>query len=141
MKRVDAEQFSREVDGYRNALLHDARKDDWESFKVKAGRLFDYVELVERTELERRFFRTFYILLSVLIVAVFALLSVDYEIHPELLRMRNAFVMAALAGSAFELYFFVDFRKYGEGKMSVYKKRRERFISGVEQDFRGYARS
>lgn len=138
MKREHAEQFSREVDGYRNALLYAARKSDWEAFKVKAGRLFDYVEQVECTELERRFFRTFSFILAVLVLAVLALLTVDYELHPEMLRFKNLSLLAALAASGFELYFYLDFRMYLEGKMSVYNKRRESFIRNVEQDFRCY---
>jgi hypothetical protein len=139
MKKEIAEQFNREVDNYRRALLYCARKCDWEAFKDKAGRLFDYVESIEFRELERRFFTVFNFILSILVLAVIMLFSVDFQVHPELLRLKSVFVMSALAGSGFELYFFIDYRMYAVIKVSNYKKRREIFIRNIEQDFRSYA--
>jgi hypothetical protein len=139
MKRELAEQFNQEVDNYRKALLFYARKCDWEEFKAKAGRLFDYVEAIEFSELERRFFTIFNPILAVLGLAVFALFGVDFEVHPEWLRLKDTFVLASIAASSFELYFFLDFRMYMDIKTSCYKKRRENFIRDIEQDFRGIA--
>ncbi len=138
MKKELAEQFNQEVDGYRNALLFCARKCDWESFKAKAGKLFDYVESIEYSELERRFFTVFTLILIVLGLAVIALFGVDFEANPALQRLKQSFVVAAIAGSSFELYFFLDFRMYVDIRTSFYKKRRESFIRNIEQDFRGY---
>ncbi len=138
MKKKLAEQFSQEVDGYRNALLFCARKCDWESFNVKAGKLFDYVESIEYSELERRFFTVFTPILIVLCLAVIALFGVDFEANPELQRLKQSFIVAAIAGSSFEIYFFLDFRMYVDIKTSFYQKRREKFIRNMEQDFRGY---
>ncbi len=139
MKKELAEQFNQEVDRYRNALLFCARKCDWESFKAKAGKLFDYVESIEYSELERRFFTVFNSILVILGLAVLALFGVDFEANPELQRLKQSFVAAAIAGSSFEIYFFIDFRMYINIKTSFYKKRRENFIRNMEQDFRGYA--
>jgi hypothetical protein len=110
MKKELAEQFNQEVASYRNALLSCARTCDWEAFK--AGRLFDYVETVEFMELERRFFNIFNLLLSVLVLAVIGLFSVDFDVHQELMRLKNAFVTCAVAVSSFELYFFLDYRMH-----------------------------
>ncbi len=138
MKKELAEQFNREVDGDRNALLSCARKCDWESFKAKAGKLFDYMESIEYSELERRFFTVFTPILIVLSLAIVALFGVDFDANPELQRLKQSFIAAAIAGSSFELYFFLDFRMYVDIKTSFYKKRREKFIRDIEQDFRGY---
>jgi len=139
MKKELAEQFNREVDSYRNALLYCARKCDWESFKAKAGKLFDYVESIEYSELERRFFTIFTPILAVLALAVLALVGVNFDALPELQRLRHSFNMAALAGSTFEIYFFLDYRVYMKRKTTFYQKRREKFIRNLEQDFRSYA--
>ena len=139
MKKELAEQFNEEVDSYRNALLYYARKYDWETFKDKAGRLFDYVESIEFKELDRRFFTTFSAILAVLILAVIALVSVDFQVHQELLRLKSGFILSALVGSSFKLCFFIDYRLYVEVKTVNYKKRRDNFIKNIEQDFKGYA--
>lgn len=139
MKRELAEQFSQEVDNYRKALLYYARKCDWETFKTKAGKLFDYVESVEFRELERRFFRVFSFILAVLVLAVVGLFSVDFGGHQDLMRLKNVFILSALAVSSFELYFFLDYRMYINFKTFSSKKRRENFIRSIERDFRRYA--
>jgi hypothetical protein len=138
MDREIAEQFNQEVDSYRNALLDCARKCDWETFKAKAGRLFDYVEAIEFSELDRRFFRIFTPVLAALCLAVLALLGVDFEVHPEWLRLKHSFILAAIAASSFELYFFLDYRMYMQIKTRCYEKRRDKFIRNIEKDFRGY---
>ncbi len=33
--------FNEEITGYKNALLHYAKRCEWEMFKDNAGRLFD----------------------------------------------------------------------------------------------------
>lgn len=139
MKRELAEEFSREVDSYRNALLYCARKSDWDSFKDKAGRLFDYVEAVEHSELERRFFAIFTPILAVLVLVVLALVGGKFEVNPELMRMKQTVILAAVIASTFELYFFLNFRMYKSVRTTYSMKRRENFIRNMEQDFRSYA--
>ena len=139
MKRELAEQFNQEVDNYRKALLYYARKCDWETFKAKAGRLFDYVESVEFRELERRFYRVFNLILGILALAVIGLFSAAFGVHQDLMRLKNIFVVSALAVSSYEIFFFIDYRMYINFKTFSFKKRRENFIRGIEQDFRRYA--
>jgi len=139
MRKELAEQFSREVENYRKTLLSCAARRDWKAFEVKAGRLFDYVESVEYREIERRFFRIFNIILSVLILAVIGFLSVDFNVHQELLRFKNAFFLTTVAVSSFELYFYVDYRMFAENKTVDYRRRRENFIKAIEHDFQSYA--
>lgn len=138
MKRESAEQFNREVDGYRNALLFYARKSDWEEFKTKAGRLFDYVESVEYQELERRFSKIFNGILAVLALTIIVLFGVDFTVHPEWTRLKDAFILSSLAGGSFELYFFLNYRRYAGSRTFHYRKRREKFIHAIERDFRSY---
>jgi hypothetical protein len=139
MKRELAERFNQEVENHRKALLYYARNCDWETFEAKAGRLFDYVESIEFQELERRFFTVFNMILAVLAVGVIALLTVNFEAHQDLLRLKHAFILSALAVSSFELYFFLDYRIYIHVKSYSFKKRRENFIRNIERDFRSYS--
>ncbi len=139
MRRELAEQFNREVDNYRKTLTILAERCDWKGFEAKAGRLFDYVESVEFMEIERRFFRIFNLILSVLILVIIGLFSVDFNLHQELLRFKNVFILTAIAVSSFELYFFVDYRIFAQGRTFGYRKRRENFIRAIERDFRSYA--
>ncbi len=138
MRKELVEQFNREVDNYRTTLLSCAKRRDWKTFEVKAGRLFDYVESVEYRELERRFFRIFNLILSVLILAIIGFMAVDFNVHQELLRFKNPFILTAVAVSSFELYFYLDYRMFAESKTVDYRKRRENFIRAIEHDFRSY---
>jgi len=138
MRKKLAEQFSREVESYRRALLFCAKKSDWEEFKAKAGKLFDYVEAVERVELEKRFFTLFFVILAALVLAVVALVSVNFEVSPESMRLKNTVLFTALAASTFELYFYINYRTYAGSRISLYKERRENFIKNIEKDFRNF---
>jgi hypothetical protein len=139
MKKELAELFNQEVESYRNRLLYYARNCDWETFEEKAGRMFDYVESIEFRELERRFYMVFNLILVVLVLGVILLCSVDFQAHQELLRLKSGFILSGLAVSSFELYFYIDYRIFIGFKTFSYKKRRENFIQGIEQDFRSYA--
>ncbi len=140
MKKGLEEEFNREVEGYRRALLFCAMKSDWEEFKARAGRMFDYLESIEFSEIDRRFFTIFYLILAVLGLAVVFLFGVDFDVHPEWLPLRNASILASLCASSFELYFYLDYRRYMGRKTRHYEKRRERFIGKIAEDFRVYAR-
>jgi len=136
MKRGLEKQFNQDVENYRKALLYHARTSDWETFKAKAGRMFDYVEAIEYSELERRFFKNFNVILVMLIAIVVALFNIDFGVTPELMRLKNAFVLVGLGMSSFELYFYIDYRIYMRVKTVYYAERRERFIRNIESDFR-----
>jgi len=138
MKKEIADQFNHEVETYRRALLYYARKCDWETFEAKAGRMFDYVESVEFQELERRFFRTFGLFLGAIIIAVTVFLNIDFEVHQEWLQWKNSFLFSAIAACTLEIYFFINYRTYIDVKTYGQKKRREKFIHGIEADFRKY---
>ncbi|HYA89023.1 MAG TPA: hypothetical protein VEI57_18445 [Nitrospirota bacterium] len=139
MKKGLAELFNKEVESYRSWLLYYARKCDWETFEEKAGRMFDFVESIEIKELERRFYLVFNLILAALVMGVVLLFCVDYQAHQELLRLKSSFILFAVAVSSFELYFFIDYRMFIGSKTFTYKQRREKFIKGIEKDFRRYA--
>lgn len=138
MRKGLEEQFNQEVENYRKALLYHARVSDWETFKAKAGKMFDYVEAIEYSELERRFFTNFNVILVVLIAIVIALFKVDFAVTPDLMRLKNAMILAGLGVSSFELYFYLDYKIYMRVKTVYYPKRREKFIKNIENDFRAY---
>lgn len=138
MKRGREKQFNQDVENYRRALLYHARISDWETFKAKAGRMFDYVEAIEFSELERRFFMNFNAVLVVLIAIAVALFQVDFEVAPELVRLKNVMVLAGLGVGSFELYFYINYRTYVRVRTFNYAERREKFIRNIEQDFRSY---
>ncbi len=136
MKKELAERFNEEVERYRRSLLQYARKCDWDKFKIKAGSLFDYVEVVEVSEVERRFFRIFRSVLVVLAAVVVAIANMNTGINPELLRIKYTIITLAIAGFCFELFFFLDFRMFMQSKSAYYKTRKDRFIRNIERDFR-----
>ena len=41
MDQEFANRINEEIEPYKNALLHDAKQCEWQSFKSKAGMLFD----------------------------------------------------------------------------------------------------
>jgi hypothetical protein len=133
------EQFNQNVERYRRALLYFARISNWETFKDKAGRLFDYLESIEFAELERRFFRNFGAILFVLIAIAVALFEVDFASTPELLRLRDLLVFTGLGIGSYELFFYINYRTYVRVRIGNYSERRERFVKDIEQDFAGYA--
>ncbi len=139
MKYEQAQRFNQEVEAYRRALLWSARTSNWEAFKSKAAKLFDYVESVEHIELEKRFFSIFYAVLGLLVLVVIALAGVNFEISPDLIKLKNTVIVAALATSGFELYFFLNYQWYLSARISIYQERRERFVRAIESDFRGFA--
>lgn len=138
MKKEWKDQFNEQVENYRRALLYHARINDWETFKVKAGRMFDYVESIEYSELERRFFNNFIMVLVALAAIAVALFQVDFAVTPELLRIKNLIVFGGLLGGTFELYFYINYKTYMKVRTTYYSERRERFIRNIEQDFRSY---
>ena len=138
MKKEIADQFNQEVETYRRALLYYAKKCDWETFEAKAGRMFDYVESVEFQELERRFFKTFSLILAAIIMAVIAFFNIDFGVHQDWLQWKNTFLFSAIAACSLEIYFFINYRVYIDVKIYGQKKRRTRFIHGIEADFRKY---
>jgi hypothetical protein len=138
MKTTLKEAFNREVDNYRKALLYYARKSDWPTFEAKAGRMFDYVEAIARSELERRFYLLFSVILAGLVMAVVALLSIHFEVSPQLIRLKNTIIFGGIAASTFELYFYINYRTHAGDRMSLYQERRKDFINGIEEDFRKY---
>lgn len=138
MRKGLEKQFNQEVETYRKALLYHARTSDWETFKAKAGKMFDYVEAIEYSELERRFFTNFNVILAVLAAIVVALFMVDFAVTPELMRLKNSMILASLGVSSFELYFYLDYKIYMKVKVRHYTDRRETFIRNIEKDFRSY---
>jgi len=138
MRKGLKEQFNQEVDGYRKALVYHAKTGDWETFKQKAGRMFDYVEAIEYAELERRFFTNFNVILVLLVAVIFALFKVDFTVTPDLLRLKYTMVLLGLGGSSFQLYFYINYKIYIKVKTVKYPERREQFVRNMEDDFRTY---
>lgn len=139
MRKEHAEQFSRVVEEYRRALLHCAGACQWDEFKARAGKLFDYVEYIEFSELERRFFHVFTAILALLILAVALFFNYDFASHAEQLRHKSAFILIALGASSFELYFYINYRLYLGARTANSRRRREIFIREMMQDFRSPA--
>jgi hypothetical protein len=133
MNRIDDE-----VERNRKALVYYAKASDWEKFKSKAGVLFDYLEWTELTVLEQKFFKVFKIILFILMAAVIAFYKLDAATFPALVKYKGPFGLALLAGACYELYFFLDFQWYVRAKIAWRKKRREKFIRDMENDFKEF---
>lgn len=129
-------KFNDEITRYKKSLLFYARKCDWDRFKVSAGRLFDYVESIEMSEIERRFFNISKVVLIILCALTAVIFKLNPGLFPEAEKIKELMTLSAIAGCCFEVYFFFNFRRYMQGKTVFYKKRRERFIRNIENDFR-----
>ncbi len=136
MNRELRTAFNSEIERYRNILFSCAKRCEWDIFKVNAGKLFDYIESIEMSELERRFLRVFLLVMALLFCILALSVRVNIDSYPELARLKGFFGLTALAGGSFELYFFLNFRMYMDYKTNLYKTRRERFIRNIEDDFR-----
>ena len=130
--------FSEKVNRYKNALLSCAERSDWDSFKINASKLFDYIESIEMSEIERRFLKVSKTVMAVLFLLIFLILKMNLNINPEILRIREVTILIAIAGSCFELYFYINYRLFMENKVCFYKKRKDQFIYGIEKDFKNY---
>lgn len=128
-------KFNEEINRYRNSLLFYAKKCDWDTFKVNAGRLFDYCESFELSVLEKKFFRITKIVLTVLFFMVILIVKMNPNVYPELARVNELMTLAAVLTCFFEVFFMCNYRMYVKGKISCYKKRRERFIKSIQRDF------
>ena len=128
-------KFNEEINRYRNSLLFYAKKCDWDTFKINAGRLFDYVESFEMSVLERKFFRISKIIVGGLCFMVILILKMNPSIYPEFARVNELMTITAIAISCFEVFFLFNYRMYLKGKISCYNKRRERFIMNLQRDF------
>lgn len=128
--------FNEEVNRYKNALLFYARKCDWDTFQDNAGRLFDYVESIEMSEIERKFYKISKVIVMALFIVVIFILKMDRNLSPGITRLKDFVVIIAVAGGSFEIYFLLNFKMYMKNKIRRYKKRRERFIMDIEQDFK-----
>jgi len=136
MRRTLHRTFNSEVSRYKNSLLFYAKLCDWETFNSKAGSLFDYIESVEIREIERKFFKVFKVILSFLFIAVFFIIMINTDADPQMRRIKEIMIIAALAGCCYDLYLFISFRYFMKHKENFYKKRRERFIVNIKGDFR-----
>jgi len=129
--------FNETIHGYKKTLVNCAKRCEWDTFKLIAGKLFDYVETIEVSELERRFFRVFRLIMIALFLMIVCALRVDPASYPEIEGLKRFMTLTAIGGSCFELYFFLNFRLYMEHKTTFYKTRKARFIKNIEKDFRG----
>jgi hypothetical protein len=139
MKADMHQKFNDEITRYKNSLLFYARKCDWETFKVNPGRLFDYVESIEMSEIERRFLNISKIVVLILFTAVVVIFKMNPDLFPQAERIKELLTLSAISGCCFEIYFFFNFTKYMQGRTAYYKKRREKFIRTIENDFRNFS--
>jgi hypothetical protein len=129
-------RFNEEINRYKKALLFHAGRCDWGTFKVNAGRLFDYCESIEASAIEKKFFKITKIIVGIILIMVIIIVKMNPEIYPRLARINELLTLIAIATCCFEVYFFYNFRMYMKGKTIYYKKRREKFIRNIEQDFK-----
>ncbi len=136
MSKHLVDSINKEVNEYRNALIFDAKTCDWTTFESKAGMLFDYLEKIELSELKNKFNSVFKFILAVLLFGMLVLWIVNADLGPALTKLRNALLLAVLAGCGFEGFFLLNFRI----AMNVLSERRhtkrQKFIQNMERDFK-----
>jgi len=138
MSRSLHKSINKEVEQYRRALVHFAKAREWETFEKKAGILFDYLETIELTILERKFYSVFITILAVFVGIIIAILKADGRFFPMITRYKEYVVLLAAFATCYEIYFYLNYRLYVGVKMSRYKKRKEQFIRNIENDFKEY---
>jgi hypothetical protein len=136
MRRDMYTAFNAEINRYRDALYYYAQRNEWQTFKANAGKLFDYCETVEASEIERRFIRIFWIIIGVVITGLFLMIRIEPGTLPGFQNVKRLIFFMTFAGSCFDLYFYLNFRVYMNQKIVHYKKRKEHFIIAIEEDFR-----
>ncbi len=136
MKRELLRAFNEKVDKYRIALRDYAKRREWDAFEKNAAELFDYVERVEISVVQRRFQKISAIIIVVLFIFASLILKVHIDATPELLRMKKLIVLTTIGGGGFEFFFVMNFRLYMDHKKAYYRKRRERFVRNIEDDFK-----
>ena len=138
MRQSIHESINTEVEQYRRTLVHFAKAREWESFEKKAGVLFDYLESIELTILERKFYSAFIMILAISVGIVIVILKADNRFLPMITRYKEYVVLLASFTTFYELYFYLNYRSYVQVKMLQYKKRKEQFIRNIENDFKEY---
>jgi hypothetical protein len=138
VKRELLKAFNEKVDKYRIALSDYAKRREWDAFEKNAAELFDYVERIEISVVQKRFQAISNVIIVVLFVFASLILKVHIDATPELIRMKRLIVLSTIGGGGFEFYFVMNFRLYMERKKTCYRKRRERFVKNIEDDFRNY---
>ncbi len=134
-KEIDR-KINEQVTRYKNSLAFYAQICKWDVFEDNAGKLFDYLESVEMSEFESKFFSISKALATVLVIMVLFIIKLSAGAYPELLRLREVMILIAIGGCCFEVYFLYNVRMYKRGKTLYYEKRRARFIQNIERDFR-----
>lgn len=129
-------KFNEEISRYKNTLLFCAKQCDWDTFQEEAGRLFDYCETIEMSEIKKRFLNISKIILAVLVVFLIAIIKINPDVYPKLARINELLLLTAVAICCFEVYFFHVFRMFVKGKSLYYDKRREEFVRDIESDFK-----
>lgn len=129
-------KVNEEISRYKNTLLFYAKQCDWDTFQEKAGRLFDYAESIEMSEIKRRFLNISKIILAVLCFMLIALFKINPDVYPGLARIHELLLLTAVAICSFEVYFLYVFRMYIKGKSLYYDKRRKEFVINIESDFK-----
>ena len=95
MSRSLHESINKEVEQSRRALVHVAKAREWESFEKKAGVLFDYLESIELTILERKFYSAFIMILAISVGIVIVILKADNRFLPMITRYKEYVVLLA----------------------------------------------
>jgi hypothetical protein len=128
--------FNAEMERYRKSLLYYAKACEWDTFKDNAGRLFDYVESIEASEIERKFFNISKVIIVILSIVVVVIMKLNAADLPAIAGLKRIIILMGLAGGSFEIYFFCNYKMYMKHKTNLYKKRKEKFIYNIERDFK-----
>ncbi len=134
-KEIDR-KINEQVTTYKNSLAFYAQICKWDAFADSAGLLFDYLESVEMSEFERKFFSISKVVAAVLVLTVLFIIRLSTGAYPDLLRFKEVLILFAIGGCCFEVYFLYNFRMYKRGKTIYYEKRRKKFIRDIKVDFR-----
>ena len=101
----------------------------------RAWSLLDFQSRESHPKTQESIFRITKIIVAVVFFMVILVVKMNPNTYPELARVNEIMTVTAIATSCFEVFFLFNYRMYMKGKLSCYRKRRERFIANIQRDF------
>ncbi len=133
MDEGSSARLNEEIRRHKKALAFFAKTCDWMDFQSNAAMLFDYLESVELTVLQRKL-RQVIGIISLAVIIALAVFNISAS--PLLTKYRGPLVLIAAAAIVFELILLFELRLYVNIKAKSLKNRKDRFIRNIEHDFK-----
>lgn len=136
MDRQVTRKLDNEISRYRKTLVYFAKTCDWKNFQNRAATLFDYLESVELFLLKKKIYQLFNIIFAVLAVTFLIFTTLSGSVSPLLMKYWGQLALSVAAAIFLGVLFFLELRMYTSIKATRLKKRKEKFIKTIEDNFK-----